>query len=60
MVKEFETSDRQKNEQIKQLAAELKRKERDILHLTQHIAELKDVLQQSVKPKARPEHRMGE
>ncbi len=60
LTKELERSDNEKRDEIAVLKKELERRDRDIKNLTQNITELKDVLQQSVKPKTRPEHRMGE
>ena len=62
LTKELERSDNEKRDEIAVLKKELERRDREIKNLTQNITELKDVLQQSVKPgpKTRPEHRMGE
>lgn len=59
LAKDVEQSERAKRDELSTLKKECERKDKEIKHLTQHIAELKDVLQQSVKPKGRPEHRMG-
>ncbi|XP_064388330.1 cGMP-dependent protein kinase 1-like [Halichondria panicea] len=62
LTKELEKGDKEKREEIIVLKKELERRDKEIKNLTQNITELKDVLQQSVKPgpsKTRPEHRMG-
>ena len=63
MVADLEMTIRSRDESIKLLNNELKLKERDIHHLTQHNIELKDLLQNTVKEKASfggRSHREGE
>lgn len=52
LVADLEMTIRSRDESIKLLNNELKLKERDIHHLTQHNIELKDLLQNTVKEKA--------
>ena len=63
LIADLELTVRSRDESIKLLNNELKLKERDILHLSQHNIELKDLLQNSVKEKATfggRSHREGE
>ena len=61
-VTELEKVVRSKDEAMKLMSTELKSKQREVQHQSQHITELKDLLQTSVhdKPiKWKAEHRMG-
>ena len=63
MVVEHEATIRSRDESITVLNSELTLKDRDIRHLSQHITELKDLLQNTVKEKASfggRAHREGE
>ena len=56
---ELERSLQGRDETITQLKNELKLKGREIQHLSQHITELKDLLQSTVKTPKPLEHRVG-